>query len=47
LTALGLQREAAFSTVRIGLGKNVRREEIEVAAAQIIAAFERLFCLDG
>ncbi len=45
LTALGLDREAAFATVRIGLGKGARREEIEVAAAHIAAAFERLLSL--
>ncbi|MBW3635433.1 MAG: cysteine desulfurase [Armatimonadetes bacterium] len=46
LTALGLNRDAAFSTLRIGLGKGICREEIEVAASQITAAYQRLLSLD-
>lgn len=42
LMALGLSREAAFSTIRIGLSKNTSSEEIERAASQIIEAFKKV-----
>lgn len=42
LTALGLSAEDAAATVRIGLGKDTTAEEIEHAAARLIAAYREL-----
>lgn len=42
LSAIGLPRDEAYSTVRVGLGRGTAREEVEVAAGKIIIAFERL-----
>lgn len=42
LTAIGLSREEADATIRIGLGRFTTREEIETAAQLIPVAWERL-----
>ena len=42
LSAIGLPRDEAYSTVRVGLGRGTTKEEVEVAAGKIIIAFERL-----
>ncbi len=45
LTAIGLGRDQAFSTVRVGLGRFNTPQEIALAASQIAAAFLRLRAL--
>ena len=42
LQAIGLSREDGYSTVRVGLGRFSRREEVEEAAKYITAAVSRL-----
>jgi cysteine desulfurase len=39
LAAIGLSREEAYATVRVGLGKMTIQEEIDVAVKHIMAAF--------
>jgi cysteine desulfurase len=40
LTAIGLSREQAGSTIRASLGRFISKEEIESAADQVVAAFQ-------
>jgi cysteine desulfurase len=47
LSAIGLPRDEAYATVRIGLGRGTTGKEVEVAAKKIVAAFERLRDLNG
>ncbi len=42
LMAIGLSREEAYSTIRIGLGRFTTEDEIERAGVAVIAACERL-----
>jgi len=42
LRAIGVSPELAHSTLRFGLGRFTTREEIEIAAAQVVAAVQRL-----
>ncbi len=47
LTAIGLSRDQARATVRLGLGRATSREDVDRAAALIAAAFRDLFPLPG
>lgn len=45
LLAIGLSRHDAFSTIRIGIGKNTTHEDVQLATRQIIEAVQRLLIL--
>lgn len=42
LTAIGLSRDAAYNTVRIGIGRFTMEQELEYAAARIAQVVERI-----
>lgn len=47
LTAIGLSREAAYSTLRIGLGRFTTEEEVSYASTAIVQAAERLRTIEA